>query len=254
MSIVDLHTVDIGDGRPLVLLMGLGAPAVAWEPHYTAWSHNRRCIAVDNRGAGDSPLGDERMTTAGMAADVAALLDRLGVARCDVAGISMGSCIAQELAISRPDLVARLVLIAPWAGSDPYTDGVLESLSEARSHATARQFNLILRNTVWTPEWINADADEQERALAVPPVMSADAFREQAAACAAHDTRTRLSSLRVPTLVTYGDQDRFIRPALSLEVADLIPDADVLSFPGLGHVHHWEDLGTFNTAIEEWLG
>jgi pimeloyl-ACP methyl ester carboxylesterase len=189
-----------------------------------------------------------------MAADVAALLDKLDAGSCDVAGISMGSCIAQELAISRPDLVNRLVLVAPWARSDPYTDGVLESLSEARAHGSQRQFNLLLRNTVWTPEWINDHSAEQELALRTAPALTVEAFQQQAAACASHDTRVRLSEVSAPTLITYGEQDVFIRPSRSREVAELIPGAELLAFQGSGHVHHWEHLDAFNAAIEEWLG
>ncbi|WP_285115491.1 alpha/beta fold hydrolase [Leifsonia sp. fls2-241-R2A-40a] len=253
MKASTLGHLEEGSGPPLVLLMGLGARAEAWRPHLDAWSRTFRCIAVDNPGAGESDLGDAPLTVAGIAARVADLLDELGVQQVAVAGISMGACTAQELALQRPDLVARLVLVAPWAASDPYTDGVLESLTASRTDSSARHFNLLLRNTVWTPEWINDHAHEFEAQLGAEPPIGVDAFAAQARACAGHDTRDRLSAIGVPTLVTVGADDVFIRPARSYEVADGVPGARLQMFGGTGHVHHWERLDEFNTIVEEWL-
>lgn len=253
MTVAPLGYLDEGAGPPLVLLMGLGATAEAWRPHLDAWSAGFRCIAVDNPGAGRSELGDEPLTVAGIAARVAALLDELGLTRAAVAGISMGACTAQELALQRPDLVSRLVLVAPWAGSDPYTDGVLESLVASRTAVSSRHFALHLRNSVWTPEWINAHAEQFEADLAQEPAIGLEAFAAQAGACSAHDTRARLSAIDAPTLVTVGTDDVFIRPALSYAVAEGIPGAELRTFGGTGHVHHWERLTEFNTTVEEWL-
>ncbi|MFE4949590.1 alpha/beta fold hydrolase [Leifsonia sp. NPDC056665] len=253
MNAASLGYLDEGSGPPLVLLMGLGATAEAWRPHLDAWAAEFRCIAVDNPGAGRSELGSEPLTVAATAARVAALLDELGMERVAVAGISMGACTAQELALQRPDLVSRLVLVAPWAESDTYTDGVLESLVASRTDSSSRHFALHLRNTVWTPEWINEHAEQFESDLAQEPAISLEAFTAQATACSTHDTRARLAAIDVPTLVTVGTEDVFIRPALSYAVADAISGAELRMFGGTGHVHHWERLDEFNTIVGEWL-
>lgn len=245
--------LDEGSGPPLVLLMGLGADATAWAPHVEAWAQQHRCIAIDNRGADGSPLGDEILSTRAMADDTARLIEALELGAVQVVGISMGACIAQELALARPELVSRMALVAPWSRCDPFTQSVLEVLSRVRATNDTRAFNELLRNTVWTPEWINAHSTTMESALAAIPTMSSDAFAAQAFACARHDADDRLPELQTPTLVTLGTEDVFIRDALSRRVADRMPNAQTHAFAGLGHVHHWEALDEFNTLIEKWM-
>ena len=82
--------------------------------------------------------------------------------------------------------------------------------------------------------------------------MSAEAFSDQISACAMHDTVSRLRDIAVPTLVTWGRRDGFIRPDLSASVATAIPDAQQSVYE-TGHVHHWEELDRFNSEIEAWL-
>lgn len=244
---------EVGKGSPVILLMGLGASGASWEPHYSVWARSHRCIAVDNRGAGRTPLGDENLTTALMARDVIALLDDLKIDECDIIGISMGSCIAQKVALERPNRVRRLGLVATWARSDSYTRSVLHTLAAVRETGNQRLFNELLRNLIWTPDWINSHAVEMTNDLDVPFSMTHEAFGQQATACATHDEMDRLRRIAVPTLVTYGDADIFIRPDLSAAVAEAIPGAERVIFPDAGHVHHWEDLDRFNAVFEEWV-
>lgn len=244
--------LDEGTGDPLVLLMGLGAPGETWRPHLDAWSRRFRCIAVDNRGAGATPIGAHPPTTRDLADDVAALIDRLGLGPVRVAGISMGACIAQELMLAYPGLVSRAVLVAPWASVPPSTAAVLEVLQRARSSGDARLFAALLRAIIWTPEWIDAHAAEEDAQLDTPPAMSVAAFAHQVHACASHDTLARLADVATPTLVTWGARDEFIRPELSARTAAAIPGAESVVFE-TGHVHHWEELDRFNRVVEEWL-
>lgn len=251
---VQLSFIDIGSGPiPVVLIMGLGASASAWEPHLVAWSAGRRCVAIDNRGTGSSPLGNKPATTRNMAEDVADLLDSLEIVQCDVVGISMGACIAQHLALDHSTRVRKLVLTAPWARANPYTASVLRCLAATRRQGTLRLFNEVLRNLVWTPAWINGHAAEMELALDGEVTMTADAFAQQVSACSTHNTMDALSHITQPTLVTYGTTDTFITPALSMAVADLIPGSRTAAFQDTGHVHHWERLNDFNRLVKEWL-
>lgn len=245
--------LDEGAGDPVVLLMGLGAPASAWAPHSQVWSRSYRCISIDNRGAGETPLGGEPATTQLMADDVARLIDALGIAKCSVVGISMGACIAQELVLARPDLVRKVVLVAPWARCDNWTTSVLDVMLRVRRSGDHRAFNQLLRNTIWTPDWTNQHFLEMAADLDLEPGMSIDAFEQQVSACQKHDNSDRLAGILIPTLVTLGSDDIFIRPTLTHEVAFTIPDAETVMFPESGHVHHWEDLERFNSLVEEWL-
>ncbi|WP_369371213.1 alpha/beta fold hydrolase [Promicromonospora sp. Populi] len=241
-----------GDGPPLVLVMGLGAPGDRWQPHVDAWSQHFRCIAVDNRGTGDTPRGDAPPTAADLADDVAGLVRALGVGPVHVAGISMGGAVAQELAITHPELVEKMVLVAPWSAVPPSTAATLEILERARASEDRRLFNLTLQRLIWTPDWIDAHAAELAAGLDDAPAMSVGAFADQVHACATVDTHARLGTVRTPTLVTWGERDVFIAPELSAATASAIDGAETAVF-STGHVHHWEELARFNQTVEEWL-
>ncbi|MFJ4784067.1 alpha/beta fold hydrolase [Streptomyces sp. NPDC088794] len=248
---MELAYTEIGVGEPLVLIMGLGAPGTAWEPHTAAWSRSFRCLAADNRGAGKSPAPPGPYTTAAMADDYADLIkgQELGPAR--VVGISMGGAIAQELALRHPELVSRLVLVASWARCDPHTAEIFRTLPliwDRQEVATA-----LLQWLIWTPGWFAAHEDELLAERTAPGRMSCSAFGAHAAACVSHDALDRLGGIRAPTLVTAGDADLFVPPRLSRELAEAVPGATLEIFSGAGHTHHWEQLDRFNTIVEAWL-
>lgn len=261
---VTLHYEVRGDGPPLLLLMGLGAPAEAWEQHVAVYQRHFRCILLDNRGAGDSDRPPGPYTTCMMAEDARAVLDALGIATTAVAGISMGSCIAQELALAHPGRVSRLVLVSSWAHCDAYTRLVFEHFRQMRAISTAEEFQLLLQLWIFAPEHIarNHAALAEARHGAVLTAtrrgvannaMPLGAFAAQIAACLAHDTRDRSTQLRTPTLLTVGSDDIFTPPRLTDELAQHLPDARVSVFAGRGHAHHWEDLDRFNDLTTRFL-
>ena len=248
-----LSAHDIGDGPPLVLIMGLGAAGDAWEPHVRAWNRGFRCLAVDNRGAGASSSPPGPWTTRDMADDYAALISALGLGPLTVVGLSMGGAVAQELALAHPHLVARLVLVSTWARCDPYLADLFTQIAQVREQAAAETFAAMVQLLIWSRSWWAAHRLElqADRARAVPPV-AARALAAQAAACARHDALARLPGITVPTLVTAGSEDVFTPPPLAAEVAAAIPGSRLEIFRGAGHAHHWEALDAFNTLVEEW--
>ena len=116
---------DRGDGPPVLLIAGLGDPAEAWTFQQEGLSSRYRTIAFDNRGVGRSPLPDTPLTVAGMADDVATILDELGIDRADIVGFSGGSVTAQELAIRHPERVKSLVLMGTFGKGDRYFDAAV---------------------------------------------------------------------------------------------------------------------------------
>lgn len=250
---VRLAHITAGDGPSVVLIMGLNAGAGAWQPHVDQWSHAFHCVAVDNRGAGASPAPPGPYSTADMAEDYARLITSLALGACRVVGISMGSAIAQELALSHPDLVERLVLVATWARPDPYTTDVLRMIGRIRTLADEEAFSTHLQTLIWTPQWFARHDADLKAARKARPDVGMEALQAQIDACIGHDARDRLQQIAAPTLVTAGGQDRFIPCHLAREVADAIPGARYELFERTGHVHHWEELERFNDLVEEFL-
>ena len=244
-----------GSGAPLLLLMGLGAPGAAWEPHVREWEKHFRCIVMDNRGAGASGKPAGPYTTARMADDAAGLLDQLDLPAVHVAGISMGSAIAQELALRRPDRVRRLVLISSWARCDDYMKQLFETFALTRSRLSPQAFTRLLQLWIWTPGYFSAQRDamvEAAEQAGVDPMPEA-AFAAQCQACLTHDTLDRLARITQPSLLTVGDADIFTPPRLSIAMQEQLPQARLEVFAGGGHCHHWEELDRFNRTVCDFL-
>ena len=107
---------EVGEGEPLLLIMGLGYPSCAWHRTRPVLSKKYRTIALDNRGVGRSDMPPGPYSIALMASDAAAVLDAAGVESAHVFGISMGGMIAQEFALQYPKRVRSLILGCTAAG------------------------------------------------------------------------------------------------------------------------------------------
>jgi pimeloyl-ACP methyl ester carboxylesterase len=237
--------------------MGLGGDAGAWGLQLAALAPQRRCVVLDNRGAGRSEAPDRPFTVRDMAGDVLGVLDAAGVARAHVLGVSLGGAVAQELALAAPDRVASLHLHGTWAGPDPWLRAVMEAFRTARRRLPPEEFVRALLPWVFTarayaerPELI---ALVVQHALEHPRPPPLHGYLRQAEAALAHDARARLGAVRCPTLVSVGEEDLLTPPRLARELAALIPGARLAVVPGGGHGALWEVPGAFNALCRAWL-
>ena len=118
--------------------MGLGGDSTAWPFQLAALAPRHRVLVFDNRGAGQSDAPDAPYTTRGMAEDLLALLDALGVERAHLLGLSLGGAIAQEAVLAAPARFASLQLHATWAGPHPYFRALVNAVRLARQRARPR--------------------------------------------------------------------------------------------------------------------
>src|SRR3712207_4709700 len=204
---IELWTERRGQGPDVLLIAGLGDPAEAWQPQLDGLSDRYPLTAVDNRGAGRTPLPEGRLSATTMADDAAAALRALEIPSAHVAGFSMGSAIAQELALRHPELVRSLVLVSTYARPDALFRSQLNFwrwLPEAAP--SERAFYEAFFTWVYTPRAHAQGSVDQivEEALAFPHQQSVEAFQAQVDVCLAHDTADRLSEIAAPTLVLSG--------------------------------------------------
>lgn len=254
---IRIHYQEAGEGEPLVLLMGWGGDHAAWALQVPAFAAEFRCIAPDNRGAGQSDQPDIPYTIRMLADDTAGLLDALGLSRAHVAGLSMGGMIAQELALNYPDRVLTLQLHATLARLDPFVRAVGESLLKARATLRREEFVQALlpwllcpRTYAERPELVELIV---QRLVENPYPASLTGLTRQAEACWAHDALDRLGRIRCPTLITVGAEDIFIPLRFSRELQERIPGAELLVIEGGGHGYLWEQANTFNDACLAFL-
>ena len=242
-----------GSGPDVLLIAGLGDPAEAWQPQLDGLADRYRVTAFDNRGVGRSPLPDEPLSVATMADDAAAILRALDVPACHVAGFSMGSTIAQELALRHPELVRSLVLVSTYARPDALWRAQLEFwrwLAEAAP--SERAFFEAFFTWVYTPR-AHADGTVDqivEEALAFPHPQCVEAFQAQVDACLAHDTADRLAQIAAPTLVLAGELDTILPPRVGRSVAAAIPNARFEVMPGEAHQPFQEVPDEFNARVD----
>jgi pimeloyl-ACP methyl ester carboxylesterase len=254
---IELHYTERGSGEPLVLLMGLGADGSLWEEHVRAYERHFRCILVDNRGAGKSAKPAGPYTTKMMAADTIGLMEALGIERAHISGISMGSAIAQEVALASPERVRSLTLNCSWLSCDAYTRNVFETFRAGYEAMRPDDFAKLLHLFIYTPAYHDQHGDvlaaARQGALGNDNPMPVYAFQAQCDACTSHDTTGRLGTISAPTLITVGDRDIFTPLTLSLAIAKEIPHAKVEVFEGSGHTHHWDSVERFNSITTDFL-
>jgi pimeloyl-ACP methyl ester carboxylesterase len=252
---IEIHYQERGSGYPLILIMGLGAQGGLWEDHAAFFEKRFRCIMIDNRGAGASSKPEGPYNTKMMAEDTAGLMQALGIENARVAGISMGSGIAQELALAYPEKVHSLVLVSSWARCDRYTQAVFAHFEKMRTLASPADFTQLLQLWIASPAYYEEQFDKmvEDQARAHENYMPLHAFNAQSAACSTHNCFDRLERISAPALLTVGEADIFTPLRFSSEMHERLPNSEMLVFPGRGHIHHWEDLQRFNEAAFNFL-
>lgn len=251
---LSLHYEERGDGPPLLLIAGIPALANDWASLADGLAaRGLRVIAYDNRGSGASTVTPGPYSTREMAGDAVALLDYLGVARADVFGMSMGGMIAQELALTAPERVRRLVLGCTHAGI---------AHAAAPPGAASRAFALqtedwALRMRTLAPfafaEGVDPMLLREFTTKKSADVQDPGGYAAQIQAVLAHDTAERLHEIRAPTLVLTGDEDRIIPGESSRLLAKLIPDAALSVIAGTGHLFFLERPDMTLEILSEFL-
>lgn len=238
---IELYYETIGDGPPLVLLTGLGFATWGWYRQIPTLSRHFTTIAIDNRGAGQSGKPDEPYSIRMMADDTAAVLDHLEVRGANVLGLSMGGYIAQELALSHPELVSRLILCSTATGGEDAVVGSEETFEFMRREAEAgwgeevMQGSLTLRfSDHCIAEQGELIAEYAERRKNNKPPRHA--WERQLAACFAFSSGPRLSAVTAKTLVITGDDDPIVPSANGRILADRIPGAELFEIPTGRHL------------------
>jgi 3-oxoadipate enol-lactonase len=253
MTTVDLHHVIDGPDDAPALLLGpsLGTSTDVWERNVGALSERFRVIRYDHRGEGRSPEPPGPYEIADLGRDTVALLDRLGIERAHVGGVSLGGMIAMWIGARAPDRVDRLVPMctsshmpdAPWAER-------AAAVREAGSTETIA--DSVVQNWL-TPD--HAERHPEDRAWLRGMLVGSPA-EGYACCCEAierMDLREDLRRIRAPALVISAAGDPSTPPEHQRTIADLIPGARLESLPDAAHLANVEHPDAVNKLIIDFL-
>jgi pimeloyl-ACP methyl ester carboxylesterase len=233
----------------LVLLHAFPLDARMWEAQLSAFSGVLPVIAPHLPGFGGTELAGEVMTMGAAADRVLAELDRAGVDRAAVCGLSMGGYVAFELWRRAPHRIAGLVLANTRAEPDSEEGAATR---RALADRLRREGNGFLVET--PPPLLSQGAPEELRAYVrrVIADQPADAIAAASLGMAERpDSRPDLPGIDVPALVITSTDDTLIPSSMSAPMADAIPGATLLVMEGAGHLSNLEQTDAFSGALEE---
>ena len=258
---ISIHYTEVGEGDPLLLIMGFGMPGDAWLGSLP-FLQGFRAIYYDNRGTGQSAKPDGPYTVVQMAEDGAGLLRRLGIDRAHVYGVSMGGMIAQELVLRHPQRVRSLVLGCTMCGGEHAVmaeEAVLDELFQTvqsmgqtdREAWVDRQLPLLFRR-----EWIAENPGIRDMLVmaaqmmpATPPATAQNAM----AGLFGWSSYERLPQIKAPTLIVHGDHDVLIPVENARVLAERIPGATLHIVEGAGHGYPAQDPVGVHQLITDFL-
>lgn len=246
-----------GTGEPLLLIEGLGYATWMWFKQVPSFSRHFQTIIFDNRGAGWSDKPDLPYTAAMMAGDAAGLLSNLGISRAHVLGVSMGGFIAQELALSHPEMVSSLILCCTSFGgpdSVPMTAQALDSMLKVDGLSAGQAIRQGLA-VAFSPGYMEEHPDEIEQITAwrLARPTPRYAWEHQFSAAREFCSENMLSNIRMPTLVLAGDRDVVLPPENACLLAGRITGAKLQLFSGGGHLFFIEQAEQFNRTVLNFL-
>ena len=260
---IDFAYRDAGQGElPLILLQHFRGNLDGWDPALVDdLAAVRRVVAFDNAGVGGStgttPHAFERM-----AHDAIAFITAMGVARADILGFSIGSFVAQEIALIRPDLVRRLVLAsAAPKGADGIHGWAPEVIGAIGKPETSREEYLGVFFTA-SPSSRKAGQEAVGRMYSRTedrdtPVTWAVRQAQYDAVCTwgipDHAALQRLAAITRPVFVANGDSDPMIPPRYSHLIAGLLPHATVKIYPDAAHGFLFQHHTQFAADVTEFL-
>ena len=246
-----------GTGKPLLLLHSGIADHRMWAGQRSEFSRHFQVIMPDFRGYGKSSTPNEPFRHC---EDIHGLVQHLRFTSVNIAGCSLGGKVAIEMAIAYPEMVSRLILIAPGMTGYEYRDketlekdAILERLIASRKREEVA--DMLVDIWVVGLKRHREAVDSAARALVREMILDnyASVIDKYPETPPGFDMMSRLVEIRIPTLVMIGDSDLPDMQAISQLVADRIRGAKRLLIPGAAHLPNLENSILFNQSVIDFL-
>ncbi len=264
MPIININGVDLnyeisGQGEAIVFLHGYTGSTQDWANQIRVLSPKYKVIALDCRGHGKSaaPSKEEDYSVKILAEDVFGLLKMLNIEKCCLAGHSLGGFVALQLALEHQDMLTALVLVDTSSGEftrDPDFAQLRQKLDElACSQGLVAAFEYDAANNPQRTERFQKHPEQKEITRRKMLQTSVDGYCYVWRAIAKWEPVTsRLSEIKVPALVFWGDEDLPFTEAVKV-LKNGIADSELVTVRGAGHNPHEEAPDVFNEALLKFL-
>ena len=252
----DLYGRQDADAPTIILSSGLGGSASYWAPQLAALSDDYRIVTYDHRGCGRT--GGEVPADGGIAAmadDVLEIAEQLGLTRFDFMGHALGGLIGLDLALRKPGMIGKLVLINAWSKADPHSgrcfDVRIELLEKSGVPAFVKAQPLFLYPAVWMSE--NAERLEAEERHAIDHFQGRSNILRRIAALRAFDVDNRLQDIKTETLVIATRDDLLVPYTRSIRLAEGLSNSQLQLVDFGAHAVNVTAPDAFNAAILRFL-
>lgn len=250
------------DAPPLILSSGLGGSANYWTPNIPALAEHYRVIAYDHRGTGRSDRASlKSLSVEGMADDVLALMDHIGIASANLVGHALGGLIGLSLALTERERLNKLVVVNGWARLENHTarcfDARLSLLRASGVEAFVRAQPIFL----YPANWLTLDAPDLavEEAAQIADFPGVATMEQRIAAVSDFDVQDRLNEIVTPIFIYSAGDDVLVPSIASDRLLDRLPSQpdgkDAANFMGGwgGHACNVTDPETFNRIVLDFL-
>jgi pimeloyl-ACP methyl ester carboxylesterase len=258
---IDIAYKTFGRGPPILLISGSGNVMDVWPSSMLQkLSINHTVIIFDNRGIGNTTAGTRPFSIGQFANDTVGLLDALDIQRTDILGFSMASFIAQQLTLTHPERVNRLVLYGASCGGQegiPQTREVTMTISDFVNNRSQNAEPFL--SVTFPPEWIRTNPNYLETIPKTTEIVLSTTLVKQFNAVEDWLSRNwtgvcdQLQHISIPTLIITGAEDVAVPAANSLILVQKIPSAWLVQIKGAGHGLMYQYPEEFSGIVKTFL-
>jgi len=258
---IDIAYKTFGRGAPILLISGSGNVMDVWPSHFLKeLASNHTVIIFDNRGVGNTTAGTRPFSIGQFANDTVGLLDALDIQSTDVLGFSMASFIAQQLTLTHPERVNRLVLYGASCGGQegiPQTREVTMTISNLVNNRSQNADAFL--SVTFPPEWIRTNPNYLETIPKTTEIILSTTLVKQFNAVEDWLSRNwtgvcdQLQDISIPTLIITGAEDVAVPAANSLILVQKIPGAWLVQIKGAGHGLMYQYPEKFSEIVKTFL-
>jgi aminoacrylate hydrolase len=252
----EVHGQTDPEAPTVLLSSGLGGAAHYWAPQIPALAEHFRIVAYDQAGTGRSPGPlPAGYAIADMAAELGRLLDDLNIRKTHFIGHALGGLIGLQLALDRPALVHRMVLVNAWAKTHPHTLRCFAARKSLLLNTGIPAYVAAQPLFLYPAGWL-ADRQDwlaEQDAAGIEHFPPQQTVLQRIAAIEAFDLTARIAEIAAPTLVIATTDDILVPHTCSAALAASLPAGRLVLLDQGGHACNITDPAGFNTLTNAFL-